>query len=85
VDAVRVRFDCPIMIDPSVCVDFAVIFVTHDAAQFTAVANPDALIVATSISVDCHVTVSVKSSVVGLALNVPIARNWAVSPDAYKS
>src|ERR1035438_2632973 len=73
------------MIDPSVCIDFAVIFVMHDAAQFTAVANPDSLIVATSMSVDCHVTVSVTSSVVGSALNVPIARNWAVSPDAYKS
>lgn len=45
-----------------------------------AVASPVELIVATSTSLDSQVTESVKSTVVGLVLKVPIAKNWAVSP-----
>jgi hypothetical protein len=44
------------------------------------VANPAESIVATDTSLDNHVTWFVKSRVVGVPLNVPIATNCVVSP-----
>jgi len=45
----------------------------------TEVARPDELMVAIPTSLDCQVTLSVKSCVTGLAVKVPMARNWTVS------
>lgn len=58
----------------------AVIVVTQPVeAHPTEVARPDELIVAIPTSLDCQVTLSVKSCVTGLELKVPIARNCTVS------
>jgi len=81
------RFDVPNIMVPSVDVAVAVMFVTQRGGtsgleQLIAVARPDELIVATSTSEDCQVTESVMSWLVGLALYMPMAKNWAVSPTA---
>lgn len=46
----------------------------------TPVASPEESTVATSASLDIHVTNALMSRVVGLVLNVPMARNCTVSP-----
>ncbi len=51
----------------------------------TPVASPEELIVATSTSLECQVTMSVMSRVIGLLLNVPMAINCAVSPVRFRS
>jgi hypothetical protein len=71
---------------PFCAVALAVMFVRQGAGgvQPTAVARPDESIVATSMSLEAQVTVLVRSTVIGLAVNVPIAMNCAVSPSAFK-
>jgi hypothetical protein len=72
------RLEVPTINEPSCAVALAERFVMQGgvgALQATAVANPCELIVATSMSLDAQVTISVISTVIGLAVNVPIAMN----------
>lgn len=63
-----VRFEVPTTSVPSCALAVAVMTVTQLVVpQFTAVASPDELIVAMSTALDAQVTVSVMSTVVGLA------------------
>jgi hypothetical protein len=66
--------------------ELAVMFVTQGAGgvQAIAVASPDESIAAMSTSLDAQVTVSVRSTVVGLVLKVPSAMNCEVSPILFK-
>lgn len=80
------RLEVPIISEPSCAVALAVMVVMQGfgGVQATAVPKPDELTVAISTSLDAQVTVSVISTVIGPAVNVPIAMNCAVSPSAFK-
>ena len=78
------EFGCTVKLDvattalPLPNVAFAVMLVMQlpgGRGQLTAVASPDELIVATSVSTDCQITQSVTSLGVGLEAKVPMARN----------
>ena len=72
------KLDVSEILVPSANVADAVIFVRQGGLgleQLTAVAKPEALMVATSTSADCHTTELVMSCVAAPPLNVPIAMN----------